>query len=85
MKYNRHTSRQDKALVDRYLIDFIPEEIYDIHTHPYDERHFPPQTLPFLADEQQLGVKAHVQKLHSYMPVKKFTGSILACHIKRPT
>lgn len=74
MKYNRHTSRQDKALVDRYLIDFIPEEIYDIHAHPYDERHFPPRTLPFLADEQQLGVKAHVQKLHSYMPVKKIHG-----------
>lgn len=85
MKYTRIITDQDQALTDRYLKGFIPDEIYDIHVHPYEASHFSPGVFSFLNEEKQLSVKSHIEALQNHMPVKKLHGSILACHIKRPT
>lgn len=74
MKYTHSISNQDQALVDRYIRNFIPAEIFDIHTHPYDASHFGQDAFAFLEGEPRLGCTAHAAALKQYMPVETIHG-----------
>src|SRR5690606_645350 len=53
---------------------FLPEEVYDIHVHPYNPIHFSAEAWPFLHGQPILGCKEHQQGLKRYMRVKKMHG-----------
>lgn len=63
----------DRVLADR-LQDFIPDEIYDIHVHPYHPAHFPAGAWAFLAGAGPRGPEAHRAALQRYMPSKTIHG-----------
>ncbi len=74
MKYNHSLTDQDLLLIERHLTGFIPGEIYDIHTHPYDASHFAAGAWTFLEGENQLDCKAHISALKQYMPAETIHG-----------
>ena len=60
---------RDRQLAADGLDDFLPKEIYDIHTHPYNAAHFPAGEWPFLGNKQVLGCADHRSALQRYMAV----------------
>lgn len=73
MKYTKALTGQDRSLALK-LNEFVPDEIFDVHTHPYNPLHFPPGEWPFLNEEGILGCDAHREALQRYMPAKKIHG-----------
>ncbi|MEO5997712.1 MAG: aminotransferase class III-fold pyridoxal phosphate-dependent enzyme [Chitinophagaceae bacterium] len=73
MKFEKFITNNDRDLMSR-LNGFIPDEIYDIHTHPYNPSHFAPDAWPFLKDAGTLGCVAHRNTLLGYMPTKTIHG-----------
>lgn len=73
MQYTRQLNRSDQALV-RKLEEFIPDEIFDIHTHPYHPDHFGTDAWGFLKPGGPLGCRAHREALQRYMPAKTIHG-----------
>lgn len=67
MKYITQLEKGDVALVNEYLDSFIPEEIFDIHTHPYNAVHFSSEAWPFLHGQPPLGCEEHRAALQRYM------------------
>ena len=55
-------------MIETNLADFVPEEIYDIHVHPYNAAHFLPGAWPFLNEVGLLGCAQHRSGLQQYMP-----------------
>ena len=47
MNYTTILTDRDRELIRTRLEKFIPEEIYDIHTHPYNPEHFSSDAWPF--------------------------------------
>lgn len=74
MKYTKELTEQDYALVVSKLKGFIPDEIFDIHTHPYNPKHFAVDAWPFLKDAGTLGCTEHRNALLRYMPAKTIHG-----------
>ncbi|WP_379850826.1 aminotransferase class III-fold pyridoxal phosphate-dependent enzyme [Larkinella bovis] len=74
MKYNSELTATDHQLSVSSLQGFMPDEIYDIHTHPYHPAHFAPDTFPFLKDTGVLACQQHRDALLQYMPVKTIYG-----------
>ncbi len=74
MKYTHSLTGNDEALIDRYLKGFIPDEVYDIHAHPYQAAHFAPGAWKFLEGEDWLGCAAHVAALKKYMSATTIHG-----------
>lgn len=74
MKFNTQLTSTDLLVSQSRLTGFIPDEIYDIHTHPYNPGHFPLNTFPFMQDLEVQGCKEHRNALLQYMPVKTIHG-----------
>ena len=74
MKYLETLTSRDQQLAASAVADFLPQEIYDIHTHPYHADHFAPNAWPFLSDKKVLGCVEHRAALQRYMPAKKIHG-----------
>lgn len=73
MKYTQDIREHDEALASA-LKAFVPDEIFDIHAHPYHAGHFPSGAWPFLEGQKELGCAEHRAALLRYMPVKKIHG-----------
>ena len=74
MKYLETLTSRDQQLAASAVADFLPQEIYDIHTHPYHADHFAANAWPFLSDKKVLGCVEHRAALQRYMPAKKIHG-----------
>ncbi|HRP57862.1 aminotransferase class III-fold pyridoxal phosphate-dependent enzyme [Agriterribacter sp.] len=74
MKYIKKLSEQDKKLSVSTISAFVPDEIYDIHAHPYHPSHFPAGEWAFLENAGILGCEEHRNALQRYMPAKKIHG-----------
>lgn len=73
MVYVQRLTSGDQEL-SRSLAGFLPDEVFDIHTHPYHPAHFPRNSWPFLKDAGTLGCAEHREALMRYMPVKRIHG-----------
>lgn len=73
MFFQRSLNNTDTALSEE-LKNFIPEDIFDIHVHPYNAAHFPKGEWAFLNGIDQLGCVDHRNYLQQYMPSKKIHG-----------
>lgn len=73
MRYADQLTPEDQALAQQ-LADFVPPEIYDIHTHPFHPDHFAPETWKFLDGKGPLGCKEHREALQRYMPAQTING-----------
>ena len=78
MKYVTQLNEKDLKLGREALQGFLPEEVFDIHTHPYNPRNFAPGAWSFLDGVGQLGCKEHREALQRYMPVKTIHGLYFA-------
>ncbi|WP_325403019.1 aminotransferase class III-fold pyridoxal phosphate-dependent enzyme [Agriterribacter sp.] len=74
MKYIKTLSENDLHLSASLLKAFVPDEIYDMHTHPYHPAHFPAGEWPFLEGAGILGCAQHRNALQRYMPARKIHG-----------
>tara|TARA_R110002049_G_scaffold28018_4_gene96651 strand:+ start:67470 stop:69806 length:2337 start_codon:yes stop_codon:yes gene_type:complete len=74
MKYTKILSNQERNIITSKLTGFIPDEIFDIHAHPYNPAHFASDAWPFLKDEDTLGCIEHRNALLKYMPTKTIHG-----------
>lgn len=73
MIFQRSLNNTDISLSES-LKNFIPEDIFDIHVHPYNAAHFPKGEWAFLNGIDQLGCDDHRSHLQKYMPSKKIHG-----------
>jgi glutamate-1-semialdehyde 2,1-aminomutase len=73
MNYVPQLNARDQAIAAR-LADFLPEEIYDIHAHPYHPDHFAPGAWKFLGGMGPQGCAAHRAALQRSMPAKTIHG-----------
>jgi glutamate-1-semialdehyde 2,1-aminomutase len=74
MKFTKVLNRQDLEIVASNLQGFIPDEIFDIHAHPYNPTHFSADAWPFLKDVGTLGCTEHRNALLRYMNTKTIHG-----------
>ena len=74
MKYVTTLTPRDQQIAAQRLSGFLPDEVYDIHAHPYNAQHFAPGTWAFLAEHPVLGCREHRTALQRYMPVKTLHG-----------
>ncbi len=74
MKYVTKLTSQDKELVASELVDFFPDEIFDIHVHPFNCQHFGKGSWPFLDDVGILDCNKHQHEIKRYMPLKMVHG-----------
>ncbi|MBE35642.1 MAG: class III aminotransferase [Opitutaceae bacterium] len=73
MQYADLLSPSDQELAKK-LNDFVPEEIYDIHTHPYHSDHFAPGAWKLMGGKGPTGCAEHRAALQRYMPAKTIHG-----------
>ena len=73
MRYEKVITERDLALAGN-LRDFVPAEIFDIHTHPFHPPHFASDAYSFLKDAGTLGCVAHRTALARYMPTREIHG-----------
>ena len=74
MKYVTTLTPRDQQIAATRLSGFMPDEVYDIHVHPYKAEHFAPGTWSALAEHPLLGCREHRAALQRYMPVKTMHG-----------
>lgn len=74
MKYTKILTENDQKLIQTKLVDFVPDEIFDIHAHPYNPAHFTPGAWPFLEKAGLLGCPQHRAALQQYMPSQTIHG-----------
>ena len=74
MKYVDTLTPRDRELAATGLAGFLPDEVYDIHVHPYHSAHFPPGEWKLLDGKTVLGCADHRAALQRYMPVKTIHG-----------
>ncbi len=74
MKYIDALTPRDHELAGAGLAGFLPAEIYDIHTHPYNAAHFPPGEWAILNGKKIMGCAEHRTALQRYMPVPTIHG-----------
>ncbi len=66
---------RDQALLERCLDGFVPEQVFDIHTHLFHTRHFAPGARPaFLEEDRGYGVKDFQEAMQRWMPNRKVEG-----------
>ena len=73
MRYTTEISLKDQLLAGR-LGGFVPQEIFDIHAHPYHPSHFSKDAFTFLKGLDVLGCQLHRDALKRYMPVNVIHG-----------
>ncbi len=59
---------EDRLLLKRYLSDWLPSEIYDIHTHGFHSSHFSGKVWPFVEQLGEAGCQSHREHLLASMP-----------------
>jgi hypothetical protein len=59
MKIAHSLTDSDRQLVKQYLEDFVPHEIFDIHTHPFKAEHFKAGAFDFLSEHAELDCEDH--------------------------
>ena len=65
----------DQRLRDRCLDGFLPQRIYDIHSHLYHTRHFAPGTMPsFLEANRGYGLRDFAEAMARWMPGRQVEG-----------
>ena len=74
MKYVTTLTPRDQQIAAARLSGFMPDEVFDIHVHPYKAEHFAPGTWSALAEHPLLGCRDHRAALQRYMPVKTMHG-----------
>lgn len=75
MKYEHVLTGLDHEMISSRLMGFIPDEIYDIHAHPYEPSHFGPDAWPWLKNHVgTLGCESHRRAMQRYMPATKIHG-----------
>lgn len=74
MKYSKKFTKQERDTIISKLAGFVPDEIFDIHAHPYNPAHFASDAWPFLKDVGTLGCTEHRNALLRYMPAKTIHG-----------
>lgn len=74
MKYTNRIPPKEITAFREILNDFIPEKIFDIHSHLYDSSHFPNGEWGFLEELDKLGLKENQDRLLEYMPAKSIHG-----------
>lgn len=74
MSYTTLLTDKDYELIHSRLDKFIPEEIYDIHAHPYNPAHFSTDAWPFLSGIGVLGCDKHRSEIQRYMPSRTIHG-----------
>jgi len=62
MNYTDELNANDRRLAAR-LADFLPDEIYDSHVHPYRAEHFPAGTAPYLAGRGPFGCAEYTREI----------------------
>ena len=66
---------KDRALLARCAKDFLPQRIYDIHSHLYHTRHFAPGTMPgFLDANSGYGLRDFNEAMARWMPGRAVEG-----------
>lgn len=73
MKIATELTDADRKLA-RSLEDFVPAEIYDIHTHPWNAAHFPDTIYKWLGGHPLLGCKEHRAAIDRIVPGRKVHG-----------
>lgn len=73
MQFQQSLTNSDIQLAQT-LEDFIPDEVFDIHAHPYHESHFRQNAFSFLSQTKQLGCNEHRRHLQQYMAAKTIHG-----------
>jgi len=74
MKYVTTLTPRDQQIAAQRLSGFLPDEVYDIHAHPYNAEHFAPGEWAFMAEQPVQGCREHRAALQRYMPVKTLHG-----------
>ena len=74
MKFVTTLTSRDQQIAAQRLAGFIPDEVYDIHVHPYKAEHFAPGTWASLSEQPLQGCREHRAALQRYMPVKTMHG-----------
>src|SRR5690349_17582040 len=74
MKYVQTLVPRDHDIALRRLKDFLPAEVYDIHTHPYHPSHFAPGAWKLFDGLGPQGCAEHRAALQRYMPVPTIHG-----------
>ena len=65
----------DGGLLNRCIEGFLPQRIYDIHSHLYHTRHFAPGTMPaFLDAERGYGLRDFNEAMARWMPGREVEG-----------
>jgi len=72
--YAQNIVEYDRSLIRRWLQDFIPLKIFDIHSHLYKSSHYPTGEWTFLSEIQTLGIRENIERLKNYLPVQSIHG-----------
>ncbi|HEY3900924.1 MAG TPA: aminotransferase class III-fold pyridoxal phosphate-dependent enzyme [Chthoniobacter sp.] len=65
----------DRRLLERCLDGFLPERVFDIHSHLFHTGHFAPGTCPdFLDENRGYGLKDFDEAMSRWMPGRKVEG-----------
>jgi glutamate-1-semialdehyde 2,1-aminomutase len=74
MKFVQTLAPRDHDIAHRRLKDFLPDEVFDIHTHPYHPDHFASGAWKFFDGMSPQGCIEHRLALQRYMPVSTIHG-----------
>lgn len=74
MNYVTSLTPRDAELAATKLQGFLPDEIYDIHTHPYHPEHFAPGAWTLFGAMGPQGPAEHRAALQRYMPAPTIHG-----------
>lgn len=65
----------DRALLAQAVDGFVPDRVYDIHTHLFHSRHFAPGKKPaFLDDNRGYGMRDYREALARWLPSREVDG-----------
>ena len=64
----------DRELAEAKLRDFVPDEVFDIHAHPWQAAHFAPGTWTYLEKQPTLGSAQHRAAVSRYLPAQTLHG-----------
>ncbi len=72
--YNEKLSSTDRKIITNEILNFVPEQIYDIHAHLYSSRHFDETAFPFLKISSSLNLINYKDAMTRTLGAKKIDG-----------